>query len=82
MDAPTGDPILGDESVVEFLAHATGTPADQVEEELMVGARRRAFVVDELTEAGLTGAELLGAVIRLTGLDDAQARRLLQEHAP
>ena len=44
------------------------------------GARRRAFVVDELLEAGLTGAELLDLVVRLTGLDEASARALIASH--
>jgi hypothetical protein len=81
MEAPAGDPILEDGSVVEFLADATDTPAAQVADELTLGAARRAFVVDELLDAGLTGGELLGATMRLTGLDEPQALRLLKEHA-
>lgn len=80
MDPEVHDPVLEDESLVGFLAAATGTPPEQVEEELTEGARRRAFVVDELIDAGLTGSELLETAVRLTGLDDAQVKTLLREH--
>jgi hypothetical protein len=75
----TGD-APADSDVVAWLAARTGTPADQVERGLADGERRRAFVVEELLEAGLTGSELLDFVIRLTGLDERQARALISAH--
>ena len=80
MDADVHDPVLEDESVVGFLAVATGTPPEQVEEELTEGARRRAFVIDELIDAGLSGTELLDTAVRLTGLDESQVKALLRDH--
>ena len=72
--------IPPDEELAAWLASRTGAPLDEVERELGEGARRRAFVVDELLEAGLTGAELLDLVVRLTGLDEASARALIASH--
>lgn len=66
--------------VVGFLAATTGTPPDQVAAELAEGARRRAFVLDELVDAGLSSGELLAAAVRLTGLDEAQVKVLLRDH--
>ncbi len=63
----------------EWLAAATGTDVEQVHRELEEGQRRRNFVADELIEAGFTGPALLDGVMRLTGLDDAQARALIAE---
>jgi hypothetical protein len=60
-----------------WLAARTGTSVDQAERGLEEGERRREFVVDELVEAGVTGAELLGLVVRLTGLGEAEARGLI-----
>ena len=61
-----------------WLASATGTDAAEVAAELEEGARRRTFVVNELLEAGFRGGELLDLVIRLTGLDTAQASALIR----
>jgi len=69
-----------DEELAAWLAARTGTPLDQVERGLEEGERRRAFVVAELLEAGVTGAELLDLVVRLTGLDAAGARELIAAH--
>jgi hypothetical protein len=69
-----------DRDVVAWLATRTGMPADQVEQGLSDGDRRRAFVVDELLEAGMRGHELLHFVVRLTGLDEAEARSLIAAH--
>jgi hypothetical protein len=74
------EPILEERAVVDWLAGVTGTPPERVAEELDVGERRRAFVVEELLDAGLAGAELLDAVVRLTGLDEEQSRELVREH--
>jgi hypothetical protein len=60
-----------------WLAAATDGDATEVAAELDVGERRRTFVVDELLDAGYTGGELLELVVRLTGLDDLQARALM-----
>jgi len=69
-----------DAKVAAWLAARTGMPLDQVERSLDEGARRRAFVVCELLEAGVRGGELLELVVRLTGLDDAGARALIAAH--
>ena len=66
-----------DDELVEWLAAVTGSPAAQVEAELAAGEQRRAFVATELLAAGYRGAELLDFVLRLTGLDERQARELL-----
>ena len=71
----------GDEAVDEWLAAATGTDVEQVHREREEGERRRAFVADELIDAGFTGPALLDGVMRLTGLDDAQARALIAERS-
>ena len=78
------DPVHDGESdheLAAWLAAQTHTDTEQVELELEVGARRRAFVADELLEAGFTGAELLDLVIRLTGLDGEAARTLIAARA-
>jgi hypothetical protein len=72
MDAPV------DPHVVTWLAAATGEPPAQVADELALGERRRAFVVAELLDAGYSGAELLDRLVRLTGLDEPQARELVR----
>ena len=72
--------IPPDEELAAWLASRTGAPLDEVGRELDEGTRRRAFVVDELLEAGLTGPELLDLVVRLTGLDEAGARALIVAH--
>jgi uncharacterized protein (DUF1810 family) len=69
-----------DEAEVEvWLAEATGIDAKQVHRELEEGIRRRQFVADELIEAGFSPAAVLDGVMRLTGLDEAQARELIAE---
>ena len=73
-----------DREVDEWLAAATGSTAEEVHRELEEGIRRRNFVADELMEAGFTGPPLLDGVMRLTGLDEAEAQALIerrkQEH--
>ena len=59
-----------DESVIGFA------------EELGAGERRRAFVVDELIDAGLRGRELVHTTVRLTGLDEGHVTQLLRERGP
>ena len=66
-----------DEAVDEWLAAATGVDVEQVHREREEGERRRNFVADELIEAGYTGPTLLDGVMRLTGLDEAEARALI-----
>jgi hypothetical protein len=63
--------------VDEWLAAATGSTVEQVHQELEAGGRRRTFVADELIDAGFTGAPLLDGVMRLTGLDEAEAKALI-----
>ena len=66
-----------DDAVDEWLAAATGTDVEQVHREREEGERRRSFIADELIEAGFTGAALLDGVMRLTGLDEAEAQALI-----
>jgi hypothetical protein len=65
------------DSVDEWLAAATGTDVEQVHHEREEGERRREFVADELIEAGFAGSALLDGVMRLTGLDEPEARALV-----
>jgi hypothetical protein len=67
-----------DRDPAAWLAAATGEDAGRVAAELEEGARRRTFVVNELLEAGYRGGELLDLVMRLTGLDTAQASALIR----
>jgi hypothetical protein len=67
-----------DGAVDEWLAAATGVDVEQVHREREEGERRRIFVADELIEAGYTGSALLDGVMRLTGLDEAEARALIE----
>ena len=74
-------PDPGDHELARWLATQThGDPA-QIEAELALGERRRAFVVAELVEAGYTGPELVELVMRLTGVDTAAARALVAARA-
>jgi len=75
------DPNPVDPELAAWLATRTQTEAEQVEAELEVGERRRAFVVDELVEAGFTGRELLDRVMQLTGVDPERARALIAARA-
>lgn len=71
-------PLPGvDHEIAAWLAAQTKTDAAQVEAELEAGERRRASVADELIDSGFTGSELLGLVVRLTGLEAAEARALI-----
>ena len=72
---PSGGPDLA-----PWLAAVTGEDAARVAADLEIGDRRRAFVVDELIEAGFTGSSLCDFVMRLTGLDERQARALVAAH--
>jgi non-ribosomal peptide synthetase component F len=76
------DNTPADQDLAAWLAARTGSPVDEVARGLEEGTRRRDFVVEELLEAGLTGGELLGLVVRLTGLDEAEARELIAAHQP
>jgi hypothetical protein len=69
--------MSSDRDPAAWLAAATGEDAADVAAELEVGARRRTFVVNELLEAGYHDRELLDLVMRLTGLDTAQASALI-----
>jgi hypothetical protein len=71
----------GDEGLAAWLAAQSDADPEQVEAELALGERRRAFVAAELAEAGYTGAELLELVMRLTGVDAAAARALVAARA-
>lgn len=70
-----------DHELAAWLATQTNTDQEQVEAELEVGERRRAFVVAELIEAGFVGHELLDLVMRLTGTDSTKAQALLATRA-
>jgi hypothetical protein len=74
--------ISGDDNPANWLATATDGDPTEVAAELDEGSRRRTFVVDELLDAGYEGGQLLELVVRLTGLDDAQARVLIAERQP
>ncbi len=71
------EPNAADGELTSWLADHTDTDADQVAAELEMGARRRAFVVGELIEAGFEGAELLELVIQLTGIERVEAQALI-----
>jgi hypothetical protein len=75
------DPVADDPEVTTWLAAEIGAEPEQVAAELEEGARRRSFVVDELIEAGLEGAPLLGGVVRLTGLSLEDAEALVRARA-
>jgi hypothetical protein len=66
-----------DREVDEWLAAATGSTPEEVHRELEEGERRRDFVADELIDAGFAGPPLLDGVMRLTGLEEAEARALI-----
>ncbi len=63
-----------------WLAAATGEDPADVAAELELGERRRAFVFNELSEAGYAGADLLDYLMRLTGIDQREAKALISEH--
>jgi hypothetical protein len=67
--------------IAAWLAAQTKSDAGQVEAELEEGERRRAFVVDELIDAGYAGSELLDFATRLTGLTDAGVQALVAARA-
>lgn len=69
-----------DDDLARWLAAATGVSPAQVANELAAGDARRAFVAAELVEAGYRGRELLDRTVRITGLDEEQARQLLASH--
>ena len=71
-----------DHELARWLAAQTHTDPGRVEAELELGERRRAFVVDELVEAGYSGPELLDLVMRLTGVDGEAARALIAAADP
>jgi hypothetical protein len=70
-----------DEELVTWLAAMTGGSRERVAAELAAGDARRAFVTAELVDAGYRGSELLDRVVRLTGLDEREARELISLHA-
>jgi hypothetical protein len=74
-------PNTGPHDLTPWLADATSTSPEQVEEELEEGDRRRAFVVNELVEAGFAGSMLLLQVIKLTGVDDVTGHALIAAQA-
>lgn len=76
-DAAAADPIASEPGLADWLAAATHADRDTVAEELAVAARRRAFVVDELVDAGFSDAAILDGVMRLTGLAVEDARVLI-----
>lgn len=75
------DPDSVDPDLATWLAAQGDADRDQVAAELEVGARRRAFVVDELVDAGFTGAQLVVLTMQITGVDDAGAQALIAARA-
>ena len=69
--------MTADDDPATWLADATESDPGEVAAELDEGERRRTFVVDELLDAGYREGELLELAVRLTGLDDLQARALI-----
>ena len=67
-----------DEDEIAWLIEQTGQSREEVERGLQEGRLRRRRVVTELVEAGLQGEELLRMVVRLTGLPEDEARRLIE----
>jgi hypothetical protein len=65
------------DETASWLAEATQRDPGEVAAELDEGVRRRTFVVDELIDAGYRNGELVELAVRLTGLDDLQARALI-----
>jgi hypothetical protein len=61
----------------EWLAEAIGATPEAVAAATELGDRRRAFVAEELLEAGIRGTLLLEFVMRLTGTDEAGAAALV-----
>ena len=66
-----------DPDLASWLAAQGEVDAEQVAAELELGARRRAFVVDELVDAGFEGAQLIELTMGLTGTDSAGAQKLI-----
>jgi hypothetical protein len=76
-DVAAADPIASEPGLADWLAAATDADRGTVAEELELAARRRAFVVDELVDAGFSDAAVLDGVMRLTGLSAEDARLLI-----
>jgi hypothetical protein len=72
----------GEQETAGWLAEHTGLDLDEVEKGLEEGRLRRHAIVLELVEAGLTGRELVGMVVALTGLPAREARELIAAEAP
>jgi hypothetical protein len=70
-----------DDEPAAWLAAATDEDPADVAAALELGVRRRAFVADELLEAGFRDRELHDLVMRLTGVDSAEAHRLVSARA-
>jgi hypothetical protein len=66
------------DDVAAWLAAATGMDPAQVDAELELGRRRRDFVFNELVEAGYAEESLVDFLVRLTGIDDREARALVE----
>jgi len=75
------EPTPADRELASWLADHTDTDAEQIGAELELGARRRAFVVAELIEAGFEGPELQELVIQLTGIERGDAQALIAARA-
>lgn len=71
--------LPSNQELARWLAATTGSKQAEVVRELDAGLARRTFVVDELIEAGFESAELIDYVIRLTGLDQNEALRLIDD---
>lgn len=75
------DPNPADPGLASWLAAQGDVDPRQVSAELDVGARRRAFVVDELVDAGFEGSQLVELTMQLTGVDGTEAQALIAARA-
>jgi hypothetical protein len=66
-----------DDDLAAWLAAATGMDPMQVAAELELGEQRRDFVLHELTDAGFARESIVGLLVRLTGVEEREARALI-----
>ena len=66
-----------DADAIRRVAEMTGQDVREVASGFAEGELRRKFVVNELLEAGIDGAELVDLVVRLTGLPRRDAIELI-----
>jgi hypothetical protein len=69
--------VAVDEDLAAWLSAATGMDPAVVAAELELGNRRRDFVLHELADAGYASESMVNLLVRLTGVDERQARALV-----